>query len=204
LSITATDTAVLCGTYPKTCWRRYLAKTTRTDFLHELGIRILTGYVIRIGARFDIAAEPIFAHSKHHYYRVYFKMSKGANKSNKLLDQVKIIEWNSNELGPLWFGDLWDKSLVKKVSTMHGKFNTKKHMVKLLDLIKEEMDLPPLYSNVHKICKSINSEVPPFKLILQALKKRGIKASRTSFSPTGIRANCDIQKLKQIIGSIPS
>ena len=217
LSITATDTAALCGTYPDTCWRRYLARTARTEFLHELGIRVLAAYVVRTAARFDISAEPIFAHSKHHYYRLYFRMGKGAERCNKLLDQTRTINWNpktlerkksedSIELGPIWMGELWDKNLVKKVlrETNSGKFNTKNKMIKLLEIIYEETGMPPLYFDIHRICKSLNRPVPPFKLIYAALENSGIKSSRTHFSPTGIRAECDVTKIKELINSIPS
>jgi tRNA (guanine26-N2/guanine27-N2)-dimethyltransferase len=217
LSVTATDTAVLCGTYPSTCWRRYLAKSIRTEFLHELGVRILAGYVVRMAARFDIAAEPIFTHSKYHYYRLYFRMSKGADRCNKLLKDISTIHWDqktlerkpsktSNELGPMWLGKLWDKSLVKKVfsETAKGQFNTQTKMLSLLETLGSEADRAPFHFDIHKLCKQLNREVPPFKAIYQSLEKAGIKYSKTHFSPTGLRADCELDKLKKIIKSIPS
>ena len=41
LAITATDTAPLSGTYPKTCKRNYDAKPMRNEFKHIAGLRIL-------------------------------------------------------------------------------------------------------------------------------------------------------------------
>ena len=53
LSITATDTAPLCGAKPETCKRRYLATPLKTEACHEFGLRILVGNTIRRAAVFD-------------------------------------------------------------------------------------------------------------------------------------------------------
>ncbi len=203
LSITATDTAVLCGTYPKTCWRRYMAGSMRTDFLHELGVRILAGYVIRMAARFDISSEPVFAHSKYHYYRLYFRMGHGADQCNKLLDQVGPVVWNSNKLGPVWLGGLWDRKLVGRVmnEAVNGKFNTQNEMVRLLEVISEEAGMPAFYFDVHKLCRSMNAVVPSFRVLRDKLREWGIESSRTHFSHTGLRARCSEEKIKEAIKS---
>lgn len=201
LSITATDTAVLCGTYPSTCWRRYLARTTRTDFLHELGVRILAGYVIRVAGRFDISTKPIFAHAQMHYYRLYFEINKGAKKVNKLMDDVEITSWMDKEIGPLWMGDLWDKKLVHGVikEIESGNYGKQRELLKTLSRIKEECSLPPLYFDVHKICKRLRMEVPKFSQIQQKLVEKGLKSSRTHFSPTGLRATCSEHEITSIL-----
>ena len=41
LAVTATDTAPLCGTFPKACLRKYWAKPLRNELMHEIGLRIL-------------------------------------------------------------------------------------------------------------------------------------------------------------------
>ena len=46
LSVTATDTAPLCGTYPEACFRKYGIKSIKTEFYNELGIRILISFII--------------------------------------------------------------------------------------------------------------------------------------------------------------
>ena len=38
ISITATDTAVLCGVYPKVCYRKYHGFPIRSDYSNEIGI----------------------------------------------------------------------------------------------------------------------------------------------------------------------
>jgi len=53
LGVTATDTATLCSVYPKTCLRRYSATPLKTGYAKEIGLRILIGFCIREGAKYD-------------------------------------------------------------------------------------------------------------------------------------------------------
>ena len=53
LACTATDTATLCGVYPKVCLRRYSAIPFHSFIMHEVGIRILLGYLCREAAKYD-------------------------------------------------------------------------------------------------------------------------------------------------------
>lgn len=206
LSVTATDTAVLCGTYPATAWRRYLSRTRHTDSLHEFGLRVLAGYVIRNAARFDLAAEPIFCHSKFHYYRLYFRMGHGAVACGKLLDQVGLIEDKGQQLGPVFTGELWEKPLVDEVLQQagQGRFGTGGEMLKLLEVLKEEAGMPAFYYDIHALCRSVHAVVPPFSLLWDRLRSEGIEVSRTHFSPLGMRARCSAERIKEVLSSIPS
>jgi len=67
LSVTATDTAPLAGTYPSTCRRKYWAIPLRNEIKHEVGLRILIRKVQLIGAQFDKALIPLCSYSKDHY-----------------------------------------------------------------------------------------------------------------------------------------
>ena len=45
ISVTATDTAVLCGVYPKVCIRKYLGRPINNGFSNETGIRLLISLI---------------------------------------------------------------------------------------------------------------------------------------------------------------
>jgi len=91
LSLTATDTAPLSGTYPKTCIRRYGSRPLRNEFKHEVGIRILVKKVIELGAQHDIAMIPMFAYSHLHYFKLFFMKDRGAKLTNSLIDQFGYV-----------------------------------------------------------------------------------------------------------------
>ncbi|MCD6164939.1 MAG: hypothetical protein J7J30_05875 [Candidatus Odinarchaeota archaeon] len=62
LCITATDTATLCGVYPEACYRKYHSKPLRTEYSHELAVRILISHVTMEAAKYDIGIEPVFSY----------------------------------------------------------------------------------------------------------------------------------------------
>jgi len=98
LAITATDTATLFGSYPKTCLRRYDSISLRCFLSHEIGLRILLGYVIRKAASNDLCALPLLSYSHDHYYRAYFHVEKGAGKADALLDDIQYLLYHRKDI----------------------------------------------------------------------------------------------------------
>jgi tRNA (guanine26-N2/guanine27-N2)-dimethyltransferase len=91
LAVTATDTATLFGTFPKTCLRRYDAWSDRTKFGHEIGPRILIGSCVRFAAKHNLGLEPLLIHSTDHYYRIYLRGVKGRWCADKSLENMGYI-----------------------------------------------------------------------------------------------------------------
>ncbi|MBR9680976.1 MAG: tRNA (guanine(10)-N(2))-dimethyltransferase, partial [Candidatus Altiarchaeota archaeon] len=58
IGLAATDTAALCGTYPRVAYRRYGFRSKRMPNYPEIGVRGLAGFVIREAAKLEIAARP--------------------------------------------------------------------------------------------------------------------------------------------------
>ncbi|RLG49021.1 MAG: tRNA (guanine-N2)-dimethyltransferase, partial [Thermoproteota archaeon] len=67
LAVTATDTAVLFGVYPHKTLRAYWAWGVKTDFMKELGARVLLGFIARVAASRDLWVEPLIYHATRHY-----------------------------------------------------------------------------------------------------------------------------------------
>ena len=53
IACTATDTATLCGVYPKVCIRRYGAVPFHSVVMKEIGLRILLGFICRDAGKYD-------------------------------------------------------------------------------------------------------------------------------------------------------
>jgi len=190
LAITATDTAPLCGTYPKACLRKYWAKPLLNENMHEIGLRILIRKVQLIGAQFDKALIPIFSYSKDHYLRVFFRAVKGKQEVDKIMKQHDYF----NEAGPMWLGNLEDSKLAAKMS----KKNDIEENQKFLNVISSESKVNVVgFYDIHAISKrNKTKQLPKIEDIIKKLKAKGNKASRTHFSGTGIRSNA---KLNQIV-----
>ena len=193
LAVTATDTAPLCGTYPKACARKYWAKPRRDYLMHEYGIRILIRKCQLIGAQYDKALTPIFSYSLDHYFRIFFLVSSGKKKVDDLLKQHQSIDG----FGPLWTGTLWDASLVKKM-IKKNKFSEHE---KFLEMIQEEMKIETVgFYDVHELSRELKLLGPPkHEKIMEKIVAKGFKVARTHFSKIGIKSDIDKVALVKLI-----
>ena len=96
LAITATDTATLYGSYPQTCLRRYDSLSMRCYLSHEIGLRILCGFVIRKAAIRGFCARPIFSYVHDHYYRIFFMVSKNVKETDEILEEIQFVLFDKN------------------------------------------------------------------------------------------------------------
>jgi tRNA (guanine26-N2/guanine27-N2)-dimethyltransferase len=223
LGVTATDTAPLCGVYPKACFRKYGAKPLRSEFCHETGMRILLGYVARTAAKYKRGMKCLLSHSTEHYFRLYVSLSSGKRKADASLSEIGYVYYcrkclhrehgkgflpegrtcacgHSLEVaGPLWLGRIKDNTTVKKV-IKESYYLKSPPLEKLLNTILEEID-EPFYYDVHSICKNKKISAPPLDEIVESLQDGGYRVSRTHFCPTGIKTDAPLNSdLPLILG----
>ena len=91
LAATATDLAPLCGVHAKACLRKYGGKPMRTEYCHELAVRLLAGCMVFLAAKHDIGIRILFSHSTDHYIRVYIKIAYGCQKADESLKNTGYI-----------------------------------------------------------------------------------------------------------------
>lgn len=216
LGVTATDTAPLCGVYPRACFRKYGAKPLRSEFCHEVGLRLLLGYVARTAAKYKRGTKCLLSHSTEHYFRLYVKLSTGKRKADASLLEIGYVyycraclhrEFKKGFLpegrncscgspfevsGPLWLGRIKDNAVLKHV-IKKSHYLKSPRTEKLLNTILSEIDAP-FYFDVHRICKNKKINSPPFDEILDVLKEEGYEVSRTHFCKTGIKTDAPLNE----------
>lgn len=228
LAITATDTATLFGTYPKTCLRRYDAWSCRAPFSHELGPRILIGSCARIAAKHNLGLEPLLVHSRDYYYRVYLRGIRGRSAADETINQLGFIQIKkgSNKYnifkrersclnnvfhgqkhsiyiaGPLWIGSLFSSAFLKSFRLGNHKFGTKKQITKLLPIWQDEVDFGPGFYDANLLAAELKISTPPLQLIIDALKDNGYVSSRTHFNSNAFKTNADFEDICKIIKKI--
>jgi tRNA (guanine26-N2/guanine27-N2)-dimethyltransferase len=197
LAVTATDTAPLCGTYPKACARKYYAKPRRDYLMHEYGLRILVRKCQLIGAQYDKALVPIFSYSKDHYFRIFFTIQPGKKNVDAVLAQHAKIE----EYGPLWIGKLSDSNLIKEMLA----FTPETHQ-SFLNTIAQENSIDTVgFYDIHHLSEELHLPGPPkTELILTKLAEKKYPCSRTHFSPLGIKTSADKDTMKRIMHEVSS
>ena len=91
LSLTATDSAVLCGVYPHVALRKYQGLPLRTEYSHEVGMRLLFGLAAQIAMRLEAGILPKFCHHDMHYFRAYLLVKVGNAYSRENESKIGFI-----------------------------------------------------------------------------------------------------------------
>lgn len=143
LCVTCTDAAVLCGTYPETCWARYRSLPVHgVPWAHEGALRVLLGAVDAAAGRYRRWIEPLLSLSVDFYVRCFVRIHSSAAGAKRSVERQCVFwhctgcrstEWQplgkaqagvargacghcGHSLrvgGPLWSGSLHDKGFVQ-------------------------------------------------------------------------------------------
>ncbi|MEN4006367.1 MAG: tRNA (guanine(10)-N(2))-dimethyltransferase [Methanobacteriaceae archaeon] len=226
LCATATDTSALCGTYKEPCIRKYGAMPIKTEYCHELGIRILAGFISRTLSKFKKCIEVKFAHSSEHYMRIYAVVHKGAKITDESLKNIGYILHCHNCLnrmivrgitpqisracpvcggkfktaGPLWCGAILEEDFIEGMrdNLKNTKINQENKALKLINFAHGESNAPATYYDLHEISRNLKISAPRLMDVLNSLKENGYFASRTHFKPTGIKTSAPVDEIKKI------
>jgi tRNA (guanine26-N2/guanine27-N2)-dimethyltransferase len=228
LALTATDMAPLCGVHPKACIRKYGGKPLRTEYCHELAVRLLIGCLATTAAKYEMGIKVLFSHSTNHYIRVYAVLTHGATNADKSLQNMGYVfhcfncfhrEASKNPLtkdfslkcpecgsrmdfsGPLWLGRIADKSfcILMEEKIADKRLKIEGKIRKILDLIRDECNAPATYYVLDKICDKLGLSVPSISKIFKALAKEGFTISLTHFNSKGIKTDAPARELQKLI-----
>ena len=228
LALTATDMAPLCGVHPKACIRKYGGKPLRTEYCHELAVRLLAGCLATTAAKHDIGISVVFSHSTNHYIRIYATANYGAKKADESIKNMgymlhcfrcfhrettkkllllehsgKCSECNSklNIAGPLWIGKIFDREFCELMQqeAKQRRFRLEERIGKILALIKGEAEAPVTYYVIDKLCDLLALPVPSVKKVAEILRKGGFQASLTHFNSKGMRTNASAINMRELL-----
>ena len=225
LASTATDLAPLCGVHAKACIRKYGGRPLRTEYCHELAVRLLVGCTATIAAKHDIGVKVLFSHSSEHYIRVYTQIAYGAKKSDESIKTLGYIlhcfncyhretthqpfsslqcpecgskmDW----AGPLWLGSIFDQNFIELMVKENRSvaFKNSARITKLLSLTKEEASAPITYFVVDKLSGKLGLPSPSIQSFINALRKSEFQAVQTHFNTRGVRTDAPIPALHKLL-----
>jgi tRNA (guanine26-N2/guanine27-N2)-dimethyltransferase len=210
LAVTATDTAVLCGTYPKTSARRYMASITKCHCYPEVAVRLLMGHIARLAAIHDRGMVPLLSFTTNHYVRLFLRLKEGAGRADAALENVGNFSFNnathefevgSGDMGPIWLGDIHDASVLKGMK-ISDHLAAPRKLAKMLELWRAEAGMPVFYYDIDEICRLLKCSPPRMEDIAAAFDDAGLRISRTHFLPTGFKTDADVANVKKIIKGI--
>ena len=225
IAATATDLAPLCGVHAKACVRKYGGKPLRTEYCHELAVRLLAGCMASLAAKHDIGMQVLFSHSSDHYIRVYAQIAYGCKKADESIKNTGYILHCFNCLhretshhpfgkdlcpecgakmehaGPLWTGSIAEEAFVTQMTTENQKtsFRNSAKITKLLSLIKMEASAPATYYVIDKLSGKLNLPAPSVQAFLATLHNGGFQAVPTHFNTRGIKTNAPALTMHKLL-----
>ncbi|OGS43723.1 MAG: hypothetical protein A3K76_04760 [Euryarchaeota archaeon RBG_13_57_23] len=211
IAITATDTAPLYGTYPKTCFRRYGSLSSRSPFAHETGLRILIGFIVREAAKHDRAVEPLLCFHADHYFRCHARIRNGAARADAAIKGLGYVVYDrktmkrqvledlpkKNYAGPIWARAMFSPEIVKKMKAT-GDLGTSPRCAKMLEAWSEEMAMGPGYYVMDDLARKTKLAPPKLQEFVGFLRESGAQASRTHFDPKGIKTDLGASELLKL------
>lgn len=225
LSVTATDTAVLCGVHRATCLRRYGSAPLNNRFHHETGVRILLASMARQGAAIDAGIEPVAAHSTRHYIRIYARVRAGASAAEASLEGVGTISWcpacgdalaphdgdpacgvcggKLKVAGPLWSGKVVDEKLVedaRKEAAARGLYRG----AEVLGSLAGVDNFPPWSFDIAEVCSRLKAPTVPELEVVRRLTGGGYRVMRTPFEQQGLKTDAPYGDVVEAVKSASS
>ncbi len=227
LSVTATDTAPLCGAHKNAGIRRYSSVPLVTHYHPEVGIRILLGFVTREIAKYDRGVVPLFCFAREHYVRLNLQLKKGAREADKSLNNLGFLHQCSScsgymqqkglvskefvctyckssmiPIGPLWLGNIFDNcvltQMLEKIETLSPGSN--RELEELIKTCLGELTIPGYY-DYHKLSKKLGVSPKKISKILLDLENHGFFGSRVHCSGTGIKTDAPLHVLKSVVSA---
>lgn len=223
IALTATDMAPLCGVNKKACFRKYFSIPLRTEYCHELAIRIILNHLSLSAAKYGFGINPILGYTKDHYARVYVILSRGTKITNESLDKIGFISHCFNCLnrkyflglrfilekceycgknmqiaGPIWLGKIVDYNFCLNVLENIKEYGNEK-ILKFFKIFLDEAIAPIGYYVIDRICQK--SSIPSISTdrILDQLINNGYVATKTNFNYRGIKTNAPIDIIYKYI-----
>jgi len=91
LCVTCTDSAVLCGQTPETCFTKYGSVSLRSKFCHEQAIRIVLHCISSHASRHSKFIEPLISLSIDFYIRVFVRVHVGQAQAKLAYTKTALL-----------------------------------------------------------------------------------------------------------------
>lgn len=229
ISITATDTAVLCGVYPSVCYRKYYGFPIRSEYSNEIGVRLLVSFIALNATRFDLSVVPYFCHSNLHYLRVYLKIIFSSSLANTVSSKIgfikhcqkcksrrveKIREHNlvcdlcgakCIMAGPLWIDSIFDSdfvnSMLNELKNSENSTSPRNDHNRLLKMMQIcTSELPiPAYFETDSIASSAKKSSISLDKVISTLASNGFQSSKTTMNEKGFKTNASPKEIIELL-----
>ncbi|MFQ6053457.1 MAG: tRNA (guanine(10)-N(2))-dimethyltransferase [Candidatus Bathyarchaeia archaeon] len=227
VALTATDTAPLCGVNPRACLRKYGGLPLRTEYCHEVALRLVVGALVGAAARHDVAARPLFSYAADHYVRLYAVLERGARMADRCLDRMGYllhcpgcsnrrtappggpVKADECEVcgtrmtigGPMWMDDLADPAFCDEMLALSRSsyLSSDRRLVKIITLVGGEVGFEPGFYDIDKLCSRLGVASLAADDVVSALGDAGFRAARTHFDDRGVKTDASVVEVENVL-----
>lgn len=225
LYLTTTDLGPLCGVPKKAAYRHYGAAAFQWKGCHESGARTVIANTILAGGRHDFLALPLLTLFDGYSFRILFRTLHGRQDFPERLlgfvEQCPKCGWvGSYRLGtpgqgrcphcriplqiagPLWLGELHDPAFLEGMMRHLDPWFDAKDAEKIaekLRLMTEEVGFPPYFLDIGDTCDRLNISTPGTWAVIEALRNRGYRAARSSFTGRGVKTTAPYEVFLEVL-----
>ncbi|MDW0263673.1 MAG: tRNA (guanine(10)-N(2))-dimethyltransferase [Nitrososphaeraceae archaeon] len=229
ISITATDTAVLCGVYPSVCYRKYYGFPIRSEYSNEIGVRLLVSFIALNATRFDLSVVPYFCHRNLHYLRVYLKIIFSSSLANTVSSKIGFIKHcqkcKSRRVekirepnlvcdlcgakcimaGPLWIDSIFDSdfvnSMLNELKNSENRTSPRNDHNRLLKMMQIcTSELPiPAYFETDSIASSAKKSSISLDKVISTLASNGFQSSKTTMNEKGFKTDASPKEIIELL-----
>ncbi|MDW8052824.1 MAG: hypothetical protein RMJ83_10155 [Armatimonadota bacterium] len=220
LYITATDAPVLCGAQRGEALKSYDAVSIFGRECHEIGLRILVGFIQRRLVQANMHGKPLLSFFDGYCWRVLIRAFKGTRGLNvehlgflaQMPDgEYRVAmagtpapinhEYNPSTTvrwaGPLWLGPLHDHEFLSAMyrAAREDYFDDAR---RFLSKLNRELDELPIVYSLPVIADKLNRSVPPTKAAIKFLRARGYRASHVHHCGNAVRTDAPLRVLLEL------
>jgi tRNA (guanine26-N2/guanine27-N2)-dimethyltransferase len=229
ISITATDTAVLCGVYPRVCYRKYYGFPIRSEYSNEIGIRILVSFIALTASRFDLSVIPYLCHSNLHYMRVYLKVEFGNSLASSVIQKIgflkhcqnckhrgvenlreqdlscEVCNKKCNLAGPLWIDSLHYSKFVGAMLAHLDNGENNSMPINEFNRLKKMLQTCanelaiPSYFETDTIASMSKKSSISLDKVIGTLSDNGFEASKTIMNDKGFKTNATSKEIVNLL-----
>jgi len=226
LAVTATDSPVLCGLFPNKMRLMYDSYCRKLPCKKEIGVRVLIGAVVRAAARHEIGADPLICYAERNYFRAYFRLHRSRSKALSAVGSIGYVAsrdgdegWEAMSCydlaelnagirpkkavyGPMWTSAYEDSLFASRLA--EGGAGVSPESDALIGKVRaEESDILGYYPH-DLLAKACGGRALPIVEILNRIRKAGIRAGRTLFDPSAVKAQASFKEVTDALSTGPA
>ncbi len=212
--LTSTDGRTLTGHLPENSIQAYGAIARSHPAAHEQALRLLTGTTQQQAATKGLGVEPVFSLFTGKTYRLMMRLVSKPNLTNNnygflaychSCGNYQTIPWRklnkitctcSNSAitvsGAMWLGELHNRQQIEWFIILAQQLGWQK-IVELLNLMRDEIDLPPYFYKLGEIGLRGKIDIPKRSHLIKTLQDKGYQAAATHINSQAIKTDANLE-----------